>query len=382
MLSNPAFRSNFIILSKPFFALMSLCLLASSLTVSAESGRDSISDISIAEGLSNIEVQQADGQWKKPGSEELVLPTVVRTQDKGRAVITQGDTSITLNPGTELSLSSSSSRAKKLISLIKQRIGSAIYKVEKHPGDFTVETPYLVSVVKGTRFSVVTDSRDSLVTVTEGLVEVRDLRSGENNMVRPGEIIRSARSGTDHARARDNVQAISDPNSASATTSNSDRTPAKQDITVNEVSEGASAPVKISIDNIEEQRTLSESRSESSTSTHTSETRKIDSFDAARNEFDTEAKSELSEITGELNISDTKDQRFEANDQQARDTNSYENKLEERDQSDTKPDDTSIIEGIDPDRVDPEIVDPERADTQGITPDVTEGLDGSISPTS
>ncbi len=149
-------------------------------------------DLSIEQGNESLEVKQDDGQWIKPDSNKLSLPVTVRTQSSGKAEISQGDTKITLNPNTELTLAATSSRAAKLLGLVKQRVGSAIYKVEKHPGDFVVETPYLVSVVKGTRFSVVTNSADSFITVTEGLVEVRDVRSGDINMARPGDILRSS----------------------------------------------------------------------------------------------------------------------------------------------------------------------------------------------
>lgn len=143
-----------------------------------------------------VEVQQANGSWRAYDGEELSLPFAIRTGKKSRVALSQGDTKIKINSNSELHLASAapspSSRAAGFIALIKQKLGAAIYKVEKHPGEFRVETPHLVSVVKGTRFTVTSGKQKSFVSVTEGLVEVTNIGSGLRAMARPGDVISSA----------------------------------------------------------------------------------------------------------------------------------------------------------------------------------------------
>ena len=140
----------------------------------------------------NLEVQQPDSSWSPILPSKVKLPISLRTGAGGKAVESQGKTSIELNSNTEITLAGSDTRASELISIVRQRLGNAAYKVERHPGDFKVETSYLVSVVKGTRFTVFADEKNAFVSVTEGLVEVNDLRTGEVRDLRPGEIARSS----------------------------------------------------------------------------------------------------------------------------------------------------------------------------------------------
>ena len=343
------------------------------------------SEVSVTEGIAHLEVQQANGSWEKAGSEELELPAVVRTLNTGRSKISQGKTSITLNPNTELSLAASSSRAKKLISLIKQRVGSAIYKVEKHPGDFTVETPYLVSVVKGTRFSVVTDKRDSLVTVTEGLVEVRDLRSGESNMVRPGEIIRSARSDITQAtrqnvtrklseqstRATSSTENAREPGSLNTSNTSLKATNSNQSLIVDNSAQednsslsATSAPIKISTDSLTGEDPLRAKRNPESRPDSSIDTRPEDTFEVTRSDIDYEAKNEIIETAYEQKLVKNNEQRLEANEQKARDTNSFEDSIKN---SDPEPSNDQLDSFLPNDRTD--VLDDSIAENDATSPE-------------
>ena len=54
-----------------------------------------------------------------------------------------------------------------------QWFGEVIYEIGKGPpGHFEVDTPHLVAVVKGTKFSVTVDDSGSVVDVSEGVVHV------------------------------------------------------------------------------------------------------------------------------------------------------------------------------------------------------------------
>lgn len=71
---------------------------------------------------------------------------------------------------------------------ILQQIGSVLFEVEKkNVQHFTVETPFLAAVVKGTRFTVSVDELGANVGVERGLVAVTDNASGEQADIAPGQ---------------------------------------------------------------------------------------------------------------------------------------------------------------------------------------------------
>ena len=67
--------------------------------------------------------------------------------------------------------------------------GNAIFRIEKRGiPHFSVDTPYLAAVVKGTTFSVTVGVDSTSLQVTEGVVEVATLDGGARDLVRPGSI--------------------------------------------------------------------------------------------------------------------------------------------------------------------------------------------------
>ena len=110
---------------------------------------------------------------------------------KGRAVLQHGRDAITLAPNTEFALSehgSFSDRTKLL-----QRKGEITVDVFPRSGPFfTVETPYLAAVVKGTSFKVSVKKGQAQVNVSEGVVGVKDFASGQAGDLKAGQAARSA----------------------------------------------------------------------------------------------------------------------------------------------------------------------------------------------
>jgi hypothetical protein len=71
---------------------------------------------------------------------------------------------------------------------VLQRSGEIAFEVEKRKlRHFSVETPFLAAVVKGTRFVVALSSRDARLSVHEGLVDVTDLATGEGADIAAGQ---------------------------------------------------------------------------------------------------------------------------------------------------------------------------------------------------
>src|SRR6476620_4270445 len=102
-----------------------------------------------------------------PGDTLLTGPT-------GRATLVHGADYIVVAPRSELRLPTTPESTG--FTRVVQTLGTLLFKV-KHTGipHFTVDTPMLAAVVKGTTFTVVVDGDRSAVQVIEGKVEVTAL---------------------------------------------------------------------------------------------------------------------------------------------------------------------------------------------------------------
>ncbi len=115
----------------------------------------------------------------------------IRTGANGRVLISRGEETIMIAPNTQLSLPKQASG--RLNTTILQRFGTVLLSVnKKNVKHFSVETPYLAAVVKGTKFLVTVTNSGARVQVTQGAVEVQDLDTGEVALVRPGQFASTA----------------------------------------------------------------------------------------------------------------------------------------------------------------------------------------------
>jgi len=116
-----------------------------------------------------------------PGDTLLTGPT-------GRATLVHGADYIVVAPRSELRLPTTPEQTG--FTRVVQKLGTLLFKV-KHTGipHFTVNTPMLAAVVKGTTFTVVVDGDRSAVQVIEGKVEVTAINGGMNRMVEGGRTI-------------------------------------------------------------------------------------------------------------------------------------------------------------------------------------------------
>ncbi len=105
--------------------------------------------------------------------------------DPGQTFVTGGNASAKLVRGNDLMIVQPGSVVRlpavdtSLSTRIQQRLGRVLYQVEPRENpNFSVETPLLVAVVKGTRFEVVISSDGTQVNVAEGVVETIERASG------------------------------------------------------------------------------------------------------------------------------------------------------------------------------------------------------------
>ncbi len=106
------------------------------------------------------------------------------TQAGGRVRLERNAEFIIVAPGTVMTPKESWFGTTK----IEQPVGRIELEVEKrNVRHFSVETPFLAAVVKGTRFVVDVSRQRASVQVSRGLVEVSNPRSGEKADIGPGQ---------------------------------------------------------------------------------------------------------------------------------------------------------------------------------------------------
>lgn len=148
------------------------------------------------------------GDWL-PVAEGRIIGdrTRIETGEDGQLLLFNGRDSIAVSPGTSLVLPTGQ-QDSGVMSII-QDSGTARYDVESRRSSgswrhdlvdtgrprasdapsaerFQVETPYLAAIVKGTTFSVSVAQDQASVNVHEGLVAVRDSRSGASRDIEAG----------------------------------------------------------------------------------------------------------------------------------------------------------------------------------------------------
>src|SRR5262249_60063119 len=80
---------------------------------------------------------------------------------------------------------------------VLQQTGSSLFHVHRGTIDrFQVETPFLVSVVKGTVFNVLVRDDGATVALQEGHLEVNSLDATQTVELFPGDVAFSGRDGT------------------------------------------------------------------------------------------------------------------------------------------------------------------------------------------
>jgi hypothetical protein len=116
----------------------------------------------------------------------FALPARVETGNDGSMRIQQPSSTLDIGPNSVVLLPGASGGEEKII----QNLGRVLYSIKPRKArTFSVQTPYLVSVVKGTVFSVAIEDDATQVALLEGSVELvaEDI---ESVMLQPNETAR------------------------------------------------------------------------------------------------------------------------------------------------------------------------------------------------
>lgn len=131
-----------------------------------------VADDWVAIRLRGSAEQMSHGQWIPLVRGASVLDgQKVRTGADGRVELVRGSESIQLDPGTQIELHEGQGNTTS----IEMMAGIVTADVERrNVQHFSVQTPYLAAVVKGTRFSVTVAGSAARVEVDRGTVQVQD----------------------------------------------------------------------------------------------------------------------------------------------------------------------------------------------------------------
>lgn len=145
-----------------------------------------LADDWVAVKLRGVVLTLQGGEWVRLARGEVVPDDrVVRTLG-GRVTFVRGAETIELGPQTQIQIFDEA--RKKPFTTVKEYFGTVAVEAEvRDVQHFAVQTPYLVAVVKGTRFTVVSGDDDSTVAVKRGAVSVTSREDGSHTLVHVGQ---------------------------------------------------------------------------------------------------------------------------------------------------------------------------------------------------
>lgn len=128
----------------------------------------------------------AENQWQALRMGARIEPgSIVRTDGSGRAELTNGVDIIRLSPSAEVELPAG--KEGDPVTRVIHWIGTAFFHVGKRPGpQFEVDTPYIVAIVKGTKFTTTVSDAGAAIKVSEGVVGVSATAGGSSIDVTAG----------------------------------------------------------------------------------------------------------------------------------------------------------------------------------------------------
>jgi hypothetical protein len=109
----------------------------------------------------------------------------IRSVEGSRVTFTRGAEAIELEGATEIRIFD---QQGERMTTIMQAYGTVTVEAERlQIQHFSVQTPFLAAIVKGTRFTVHSDDTQSSVDVSRGLVQVQDYTHGVATDIAPGQ---------------------------------------------------------------------------------------------------------------------------------------------------------------------------------------------------
>ena len=115
----------------------------------------------------------------------------IATRKGARALIARSGETISVGPDTTFAISKHRSNGVQTTLLQRKGVIDVDVKKRSRP-HFTVETPFMAAVVKGTAFNVTVRGKEAKVRVDRGVVQVEDFSSGDRADLSAGQSAASA----------------------------------------------------------------------------------------------------------------------------------------------------------------------------------------------
>jgi hypothetical protein len=129
-------------------------------------------EITVVASHGSVSVTQRDHLVPVSASTRLTLPAQIKTGSDGALDLKDNDSLIHIGPNSTVALPDTGPSGS-LVDRYLQSAGSALYNIQsRHGRPMSVETPYLVSVVKGTVFTIAVEDGATSVTLLEGTLDV------------------------------------------------------------------------------------------------------------------------------------------------------------------------------------------------------------------
>ena len=132
-----------------------------------------------------VSITGAGAQPISLGASEISNGATVTTGKTGRVLLSRGEELMAIGPNSVVRIPGDNIFG---FTKIMQTAGAVTFDVEKRKvRHFSVATPYMAAVVKGTRFTVTVTATGAKVSVNRGLVGVRNFSNGQSIDVAPGQ---------------------------------------------------------------------------------------------------------------------------------------------------------------------------------------------------
>lgn len=173
------------------FLYMLACAFAlGSLPLQAASAQSAPWRVTAQEGAVRV-TQPGLSPVQARANESLRPGAVVTTGANSRATLENGLQRVVMSANSRMTIAADSTDA---MTRILQDLGSLFFQIDRRDAQhFSVETPLLAAVVKGTSFTVSVTPQQDVVHVSHGLVEVRAHQGGVGNDVAAGATARVQR---------------------------------------------------------------------------------------------------------------------------------------------------------------------------------------------
>ena len=178
-------------------ALLAACLSAASAQAGAQERATAV--LSALTGAPEIH-ELSDARARAVGyvavGREYTLPLEIRTAAEDSATFALTNSVIEVSPNTTMRIVAPEVLRAGIVQRVLQQTGSSLFSVRRGSVErFQVETPFLVSVVKGTVFNVLVHDDGATVSLYEGRLQVDSVDGGQTVELAPGDVAFAGRDG-------------------------------------------------------------------------------------------------------------------------------------------------------------------------------------------